>query len=99
MIYFIDTDAFEKNTEHANAFRDIRQFCEENDYDLVWFCHDVEEVFLGRQIPDDLKVQTAGTYKNKGEIEKMSPEKLSSEIIRKNTSNLLCVLDQYLDRK
>lgn len=37
VIYFIDTDAFEKNTEHANALRDIRQFCEENDYGLVWY--------------------------------------------------------------
>lgn len=99
VIYFIDTDAFEKSAEHENAFREIRQFCEKNNFDLVWFCHDVEEVFLGRQIPDDLKVQAAGTYRGKGEIEKMSPEKLSSEIMRKNTSNLLCVLDQYLDRK
>lgn len=99
VIYFIDTDAFEKSAEHENAFREIRQFCEKNNFDLVWFCHDVEEVFLGRQIPDDLKVQAAGTYRGKGKIEKISSGKLSSEIIRKNTSNLLCVLDQYLDRK
>ena len=99
VIYFIDTDAFEKSIEHANDFRDIQQFCEENDYDLVWFCHDVEEVFLGRQIPDDLKVQAAGTYRGKGEIKKISSEKLSSETIQKNRSNLLCVLDKYLIRK
>lgn len=83
VIYFIDTDAFEKSVEHANALRDIRQFCEGNDYDLVWFCHDVEAVFLGRQISDDLKVQAAGTYRDKREIEKISFEKLSSETIRK----------------
>ncbi|MDE5938339.1 MAG: hypothetical protein K2H37_04600 [Lachnospiraceae bacterium] len=99
VIYFIDTDAFEKSIEHANAFRDIRQFCEENNYDLVWFCHDVEEVFLGRQISDDLKVQAADTYRDKREIEKISSEKLSSETIQKNKSNLLCVLDKYLIRK
>lgn len=99
VIYFIDTDAIEKSAEHANAFQNIGKFCEENDYDLVWFCHDVEEVFLGRKVPDNLKVQAAGTYRNKGEIGKISTEKLSSETIRINSSNMLCVLDKYLDRK
>ena len=41
VIYCIDTDEYEKNPEHANAFRDINRFCEENSYDLIWFCHDV----------------------------------------------------------
>lgn len=99
VIYFIDTDAFEKSIEHDKAFRDIQRFCEENDYDLIWFCHDVEEVFLGRKIPDDLKVREAGTYKRKKEIEKISPEKLSSETVQAYTSNFLCILDKYLDRK
>lgn len=35
VIYFIDTDAFEKSAEHENAFREIRQFCEKNNFDLV----------------------------------------------------------------
>lgn len=99
VIYFIDTDAFEKSREHANAFQDIRQFCEKNGYELIWFCHDVEEVFWGRKIADNLKVREACTYREKGEISKILPEKLSSETVRANTSNLLCVLDKYLDRK
>lgn len=99
VIYCIDTDHYEKNPEHANAFRDIKRFCEENNYDLIWFCHDVEEVFLGRKISDDLKVREAGAYRRKREIEKISIEKLSSETVRTYTSNLLCVLDKYLVRK
>lgn len=99
VIYCIDTDHYEKNSEHASAFSDIKRFCEENNYDLIWFCHDVEEVFLGRKISDDLKVREAGTYRRKREIEKISTEKLSSETVRTYTSNLLCVLDKYLVRK
>lgn len=99
VIYFIDTDAFEKSIEHADAFQNIQQFCEKNGYDLIWFCHDVEEVFLGRKISDDLKVKEAGTYRRKKEIEKISIEKLASETVRPYASNLLCVLDKYLDRK
>lgn len=99
VIYCIDTDEFEKNTEHANAFRDIQKFCEANGYDLIWFCHDVEEVFQGRQIPDSLKVKEAGAYRRKREIEKLPVEKLSEETRRSHTSNLLCILDKYLERK
>lgn len=99
VIYFVDTDAFEKSSEHANAFQNIQKFCEANHYDLIWFCHDVEEVFWGRKIPDDLKVREAGTYRVKREIEKASLKKLAGESMQKNTSNLLCVLDKYLDRK
>lgn len=99
VIYCIDTDEYEKNAEHANTFRDIQNFCEENGYDLIWFCHDVEEVFQGRQIPDSLKVKEAGAYRRKREIERMSIEKFSDKTRRPYTTNLLCILDQYLERK
>lgn len=99
VIYCIDTDEFEKNTEHANAFKDIQKFCEKNGYDLIWFCHDVEEVFQGQKIQDSLKVKEAGAYRRKRKIENMSLEKLSDETRRSRTSNLLCILDKYLERK
>ncbi len=99
VIYCIDTDEYEKNTEHANEFHAIQQFCEINDYDLIWFCHDVEEVFLGKRIPDSQKVQEAGAYRDRKGIQKINPEQLRSRDLRVHTSNILCVLDQYLARK
>ncbi len=99
VIYCIDTDEYEKNTEHANEFRTIQQFCEINNYDLIWFCHDVEEVFLGKRIPDSQKVQEAGAYRDRKGIQKINPEQLRSRDLRVHTSNILCVLDQYLARK
>lgn len=99
VIYCIDTDEFEKLPEHTNAFRDIRQFCEENKYELIWFCHDVEEVFVGKRISDSQKVQTAEAFRNKKEIEKLSQVRLSEEEPKPYASNVLRVLDQYLERK
>lgn len=99
VIYCIDTDEYEKNIEHANAFRDIRQYCEEKDHELVWFCHDVEEVFLGKRVPDSQKVQEAGTYRRKNGIREMYFNKLSEKTVRPHTSNLMCILDKYLTRK
>jgi len=99
VIYCIDTDEYEKNTEHANEFRAIQQFCEINNYDLIWFCHDVEEVFLRKKIPDSQKVKEAGAYKGRKGIQKISLEQLCSRDLKVHTSNILCVLDQYLARK
>ena len=99
VIYCIDTDEYEKLPEHTNAFRDIRQFCEENKYELIWFCHDVEEVFVGKRISDSQKVQIAKAFRNKKEIEKLSQERLSEEEPKPYASNVLRVLDQYLERK
>ena len=47
VIYFIDTDQYERNPEHEREWKEISYFCESNGFDLVWFCHDVEEVFWG----------------------------------------------------
>lgn len=99
VIYCIDTDEYEKMPEHKNAFRDIRQFCKENKYELIWFCHDVEEVFVGKRISDSQKVQIAKAFRNKKEIEKLSQERLSEEEPKPCASNVLRVLDQYLERK
>ena len=99
VIYCIDTDEFEKNIEHEKELNEIGRFCEEKGYDLVWFCHDVEDVFLGEKIPDSQKVKEAGTFRRKRKIEEVDLGKLSSNVIRTHTSNLLCVLDKYLSRK
>lgn len=65
----------------------------------IWFCHDVEEVFQGRGIADSLKVKEAGAYRDKKKIREMSLSRLAEKTIRPHTSNLLCILDQYLERK
>ena len=59
VVYCIDTDDYEKSQEQENQFHSIEQFCNVNDYDLIWFCHDVEDVFLGKRISDSLKVREA----------------------------------------
>lgn len=41
----------------------ISQFCKENGYDLVWFCHDVEEVFW------TTKFQIRRKYRRRGHLE------------------------------
>ena len=99
VIYCIDTDDYEKNAKHAAEFSEIQQFCERTGYDLIWFCHDVEEVFLGKKIPDSSKVQEAGAFRRKNRIAKLSLKELSRNTMGTCHSNILNVLDKYLMRK
>lgn len=98
VIYCIDTDDYEKNMEHQTQLHEISRFCKQNGYDLVWFCHDVEDVFLGERIADSRKVSEADAFRRKGRIKELSLDKLSADAQRVHTSNLLNVLDKYLPR-
>ncbi len=99
VIYCIDTDHFEKNADHAKELESIDQYCKRKNYDLVWFCHDVEEVFLGQRVSDSQKVQEAAVFRRKNKIEGIPAEKLSCSEKRTCTSNILNVIDKYLVRK
>lgn len=99
VIYCIDTDAYEKSAEHDRQLHDISQFCDEKGYDLIWFCHDVEDVFLGGRISDSEKVQEAGAFRRKRKIEAIQLDRLSGSVKKVHTSNILRILDKYLSRK
>ena len=99
VIYCIDTDQYEKDSNHANELKNVMQYCEDNNFDLIWFCHDVEEVFLGEKISKSQKVQRAGAFRKKKMIEGIKSDKLSGKVRRVGVSNILSVLDKYLPRK
>lgn len=99
VIYCVDTDEYVKNIEHERELQDISQFCDEKGYDLIWFCHDVEDVFLGKKISDSQKVQEAGAFRRKRGIKEIDLNKLSSNVKGAHTSNILRILDKYLSRK
>lgn len=99
VIYCIDTDQYEINAKHEKEFNDISQFCKDKGYDLIWFCHDIEEVFLGKKISDSQKRQEAADFRRKRMIEEIPLKKLSCKEKKANSSNMLNVLDKYLSRK
>ena len=99
VIYFIDTDQYERNPEHEREWKEISRFCENNGFDLVWFCHDVEEVFIGYKVSDSDKTKKAAEFVKKNIVKNVNYKKLSSDKLIKNTSNMLLVFDKYLQRK
>lgn len=98
VIYCIDTDDYDKDIKHANEMNQITRFCEHHSYDLIWFCHDVEDVFLGKKISDSQKVSESGAFRRNERIKDLSHDKLSCNVKKAHTSNILNILDQYLPR-
>lgn len=99
VIYCVDTDEFEKNINHEQELMNVSAFCKTKNYELIWFCHDVEEVFWGHKVSDSLKVKEAAKFRNKKMIKQIDENNLSSEKKVFQKSNLISVLQNYLLKK
>ncbi len=99
VIYITDTDSYESRPEDKRYLKDINDYCKKNNYDHIWFCHDVEEVFWGDNSPIDNKVKKAGLFKNKKLIDEIDERKLKSIDMKAGRSNILAVLDRYLTKR
>lgn len=101
VIYCFDCDDYDKNRDDEKFLRDARQYCQDRGYDFVWFCRDIESVYLGNRVDDKMKGKEAKKFKEKKMIEGVKSETLLAKDYRNNSSNLLRVLDRnlYLTRK
>jgi len=65
-------------------------------YEFVWFCKDIERVYLGREVSDKEKKKESEKFKKNKLINKVNERNLSSEGYKNNSSNILTVLDKYI---
>ncbi|WP_034445783.1 hypothetical protein [Butyrivibrio sp. AE2032] len=91
--YCFDTDRYESDQDAAEALEKEKQFCEDNNYKFIWFCHDIEEVFLGESVHDGEKKEKARQFIAKRMITTVKTSMLRVKTISKGRSNLLIVLD------
>ena len=82
-------------SEARNFLEDAQKYCAENGHEFVWFCKDIEQVYLGKQVEDAHKKAEAAAFKNKKLIMNIRVNQLSGNSYRVGTSNLMCVLDQF----
>ena len=99
VIYCIDTDKYDSDAEVKKLNVDIENFCNQKGYKFIWFCCDVEEVFLHATVDDSKKKETVAKFKAKNDLGKATEETLSATSMAKKKSNMLLVLDQILNRK
>lgn len=98
VIYCVDTDQFDIKPEDKMIFEEIQSYCTNNEYDLVWFCHDIEEVFLGNSVPKNKKTEFANKYSAHNGVAHVDISKLKSRKKAKMKSNLIYVLNKYLEQ-
>lgn len=98
-LFCFDTDSIFTKTEDRNFFEKAQKYCKEHDYEMVWFCTDIETVFSGNPVDQNNKKREAVSFKAHQKIHQVSPEILSRDHIQYRSSNLLSVLDHYLRRK
>lgn len=96
IIVFADTD---KNDDALNS--KIIGYTNKNKFDLVWMNSDVEEVFLGRKVNKRNKGKEADNYLV--HYQKILPSLTNLEndnpLKFNKTSNILLVLNKYLEKK
>ncbi len=99
VIYCFDCDDYDFKAEDLNFLQEAEKFCRDKGYHLVWFCKDIEGVYIGRKVPDNKKQSEATVFKEKKLVRNIDATKLSYTNYKANTSNIMKVLEPYLDKK
>lgn len=99
VIFCFDCDDYDSEPEAATFLANAKSYCDEKGYYFIWFCKDVERVYLGKKIDDSQKKKEAATFKTKKLIDAVEEGKLTVNIYRTNTSNILSVIGRFLTRK
>lgn len=99
VIYCFDCDDYDVKPEDSEFLEAAKEYCNTNRYDFIWFCKDIECVYLGKKIERHDKQRQAANFKAKKQINEIDPKKLQYKDYQKNTSNILNILDQHLERR
>lgn len=99
VIFCFDCDDYDSKPEDAEFLVNAKRYCDEKEYDFIWFCKDIERVYLGKKVDDSRKKKESETFKAKKLIDAVDKSKLIVKTYRANTSNIMTVIDQYLSHK
>ena len=95
VVYCYDTDNEKIAKDKIELNKRIERYCADNNYHAVFFCRDIEEVFIKERVHND-KSKTAIQFLKNGSINNINAEVLKSNIKRNGTSNLLLVIDNII---
>lgn len=99
VIYCFDCDDYDSIPADMDFLKNAKQYCERQGADFVWFCKDIERVYLDKKVENKQKKIEAAKFKQKKLITGIDIRKLEVTGYRNNTSNIMKILDKYLSRK
>ena len=96
IIQCIDLDDYDVSMNDKNLNDKIKSYCQKKNYDLVWFCKNVEDVYyFTTGIEKNKKVIKAKQFIQNKMIKSIDERYLKSTIYSKRHSNILTILDKY----
>lgn len=95
VIYCFDCDDYDSNPVDKEFLEKTQEFCNANNYAYVWFCKDIERVYLGKKVEDGHKNREATRFKANKLIDGVKESRLNGKSISHNMSNILRVLDEF----
>lgn len=99
VVYCIDTDNYNSNYEDKTKFNEIAEFCFQKNFSLVWFCKDIEDVFLHKKISDHEKKKIAIQFSKSKHTGLATENDLRATSVSNRKSNILTIFDSILIRK
>lgn len=96
VLYCFDCDDYDINQDDKVFLDNVKKYCENNGYEFVWFCKDIERVYIGKKVDRHQKKKEAENFKIKRMMDEIDANKLYAKYYQRNTSNLLTILDFYL---
>ncbi len=95
VLYCFDCDKYDTDFQDQKFLETVENYCQINGYKFIWFCRDIEHVFLGKRISSGQKVDEANRFLKKSLIDSVDRNKLSATKYRDRYSNFCNVLDSY----
>lgn len=99
VIYCFDCDDYDARHEDMTFLQEAKKYCADNKAEFVWFCRDIEQVYLGERVEVKQKKGMAANFRKKKLISMIDEGNLSGDVYRDGSSNIMLVLDNYLKRK
>ena len=98
VVYCIDIDNM-ADAEVIEQNNQIKAYCNSLGYEFVWFCRDVEEVYLHKRVDKSEKVTEAKKFSRLSNLGKATESSLTANNMTQYKSNLISVLDRFMVRK
>lgn len=93
-LVFVAIDLDKDNNENKEKNKKVEDYCKKNGYHFIWFHLDVEDVFLGKTVPQEEKGKKAKSYDPRKTP--FDEKNLKSTDRKRHASNLFAVMDEFL---
>ena len=95
VVYCFDTDRIDTSNIDLNNVIAFKKYCDDNNYNFVWFCYDIEMVFIGRSVPDSEKEKESKKFTKLESLIDVNKLKNGNKIedMHKGKSNIYSVLN------